>query len=209
MGSGSGSGSEPGSSGASAISVLLVCTANICRSPMAEALLRRSFERAGIRAVVDSAGTSAVVEWDCPPVPEAVQVMATMELDIADHRSRPLTVEDMEATDLVIGLARENLRDAAVLSPESLPRLVTLKELVRRGAAVGAPVVGEDLGSWLSRVTVDRPLDALLGDSPGDDVDDPIGRPVGEFRRVAGEISDLADRVVGSLSFIGRPAPRP
>ncbi|MBU3701263.1 MAG: hypothetical protein FGM58_04350 [Acidimicrobiia bacterium] len=190
------------------VSVLIVCTANICRSPMAEALLQRSLDAADVPASVTSAGTSTMLEWGRPPAPEAVEVMATMGLDIAAHTSRPLTVRQIAAADLVIGMAREHLRDAALMAPYALPRLVTMKELVRRTGAAGAPAVGEDLGAWLGRLTADRPLDELLGDSLADDIADPFGSSVAEFRRTADELSGLADRVAGSLSLIGRPPPQ-
>lgn len=191
------------------VSVLIVCTANICRSPMAAALLQRSLDVAGVPASVESSGTSAVLEWGGPAAPEAVQVMSSMGLDIAAHASRPLAIEQIESADLVIGLAREHLRDVAVMSPDALPRLVTLKELVRRAGTVGAPGVGEDLGEWLQRLTVGRPLQELMGDSLSDDILDPFGLPLSEFRRTATEIAGLTDRVAGSLSLVGRPPPQP
>ena len=132
-----------------------------------------------------------------------------MGLDIAAHASRPLAIEQIESADLVIGLAREHLRDVAVMSPDALPRLVTLKELVRRAGTVGAPGVGEDLGEWLQRLTVGRPLQELMGDSLSDDILDPFGLPLSEFRRTATEIAGLTDRVAGSLSLVGRPPPQP
>lgn len=190
------------------ISVLVVCTANICRSPMAQAFLQRSLDAAGVRAEVSSAGTSGMVDWGLPAAPEAVQVMAEMGLDIAGHASRALTAEQMASADLVIGMAREHLRDAAVMAPDALPRLVTLKELVRRAGTAGAPGVGEGLGPWVERLTADRPLGELLGDSPVDDIDDPFGLPLVEFRRTGTEIAGLTDRIAGSLALIGRPPPR-
>lgn len=190
------------------MSVLVVCTANICRSPMTQVLLQQSLHAAGVSAVVESAGTSGLVEWGSPAAPEAVQVMSTMGLDLTGHTSRALTVEQLATADLVIGLAREHLRDAAVMAPDVLGRLVTLKEMVRRAGAVGAPAVGEPMGAWVARLTADRPLSDLLGDSVVDDIDDPFGLPVAEFRRTAMEIAGLTDRVVGSLALIGRPPPR-
>lgn len=188
--------------------VLVVCTANICRSPMAQAFLQRSLDVAGVGASVSSAGTSGLVEWGMPAAPEAAQVLAEMGLDLTGHSSRALTAQQLLSADLVVGMAREHLRDAAVMAPEALPRLMTLKELVRRAGMVGAPGVGEELGVWVERLTADRPLGELLGDSPVDDIDDPFGLPLVEFRRTAAELADLSDRIAASLSLIGRPAPQ-
>jgi protein-tyrosine phosphatase len=179
--------------------VLLICTGNIARSPMARALLQRSLDRAGVSASVESSGT---MDWQRPAEPEAVEAMASMDLDISSHVSRPLTAEQIAGMDLVIGLAREHIRDAALLCPESIPRMFTLKEIVRRSGEVKGPGNGETLDSWLHRLTVDRTLDSLLGDSIIDDVIDPIGLSVSEYQATAIEISGLVDRLAASLVLL-------
>ena len=180
-------------------SVLFICTGNIARSPMAEALMRRALDRQGVSASVESSGT---MDWLRPAEPEAVEVMATMGLDISTHMSRPLAVDQLRSVDLVLGLAREHVRDAALLSPDVLPRMFTLKEIVRRSGEVRGPGHAESLDSWLGRLTADRTLDSLLGDSPTDDIIDPIGLPVTEYRTTALEISRLTDSLAASLGLL-------
>ena len=87
-----------------ALNLLFVCTGNTCRSPMAEALFRRllSFDPRE-RFKVSSAGTQAYA--GAPATPEAVQVMAESDIDIASHRSRPLTGPLLEETDLILTLS--------------------------------------------------------------------------------------------------------
>jgi protein-tyrosine-phosphatase len=78
------------------VSVLLfVCTGNLCRSPMAEALLRQRLEDANLtpRVQVRSAGVWA--QEGRPASAEAIEVMAERALDIEDHRAHVLTAEDM------------------------------------------------------------------------------------------------------------------
>lgn len=180
-------------------SVLLICTGNIARSPMAQALLQRSLDQVGVVASVESSGT---MDWLRPAEPEAVEVMAEMGLDISSHVSRPLSVDQIRSVDLVIGLAREHVRDAALLLPDALPQMFTLKEIVRRSGDVMGPGTSESLTSWLSRLAADRTLDSLLGDSVTDDIIDPIGLPVSEYRNTAAEISQLTASLASSLALL-------
>ena len=80
--------------------IVCVCTGNTCRSPMAAALLRRELDRVGRPDVqVESAGLAAD---GSPATPQAVEVMAEWGIDIAAHRSRPLTAELLQQADAVL-----------------------------------------------------------------------------------------------------------
>jgi protein-tyrosine phosphatase len=94
--------------------LLFVCAGNICRSPMAEALLRHvAKSRPALETlVVGSAGTIALS--GNLPCADAVDVMRRQfELEIAAHRARPLT-RRLRA-DLVLALDRETEREARAL----------------------------------------------------------------------------------------------
>ena len=101
---------------------------------MAEALLADRLASTGVPVTVTSAGmlTSGVA-----PPPEVVAALAPYGLDISEHRSRHLEAADVEAADLVVGMARSHVRDAVVLVPGAWPRIFTLKELARRGSDAG------------------------------------------------------------------------
>jgi protein-tyrosine phosphatase len=160
---------------------------------MAEALLTNRLASLGSAATVRSGGMLGDGE---PPHPEAVTVMVGYGLDIAAHRSRRVTGDDLEAADLTLAMARENLRHAVVTAPAAWPRAFTLKELVRRGGAVGPRAAGEDLASWLARAHEGRERAALLGDSAADDVADPAGGPPGGYVETAAILNVLLDRLV-------------
>jgi protein-tyrosine phosphatase len=174
--------------------ILLVCTANICRSPMAQAFLARELAVRGVAATVRSAGTAGHAA--APPA-EVVSVMAGHGLDVSAHRGRQLTGADLTAADLVLTLAREHLRHAVVAVPEAWPRAFTVREAVRRGREAGGPLPGEPLAAWLGRLHTGRSRMALLGDSPDDDVADPVGGPLRDFAAtadgLAGLMAELAD----------------
>ena len=79
--------------------ILVVCVGNICRSPMAEAVLRNALRnQEGI--TVESAGLGAMVDW--PPAEFAEELMAERGLDIAGHRARQLSPELLHEADLVL-----------------------------------------------------------------------------------------------------------
>ena len=87
--------------------VLLVCTGNICRSPLAEALLRRELERRGVNGIdVASAGTGA---WEgAPASEEAFLVGLEHGLDLAQHRATLATRDVLAECDLVLTMSRHH-----------------------------------------------------------------------------------------------------
>jgi len=87
--------------------ILLVCTGNICRSPLAEALLRRTLEQRSVDGVsVTSAGTGA---WDGAPASEGAYLVGLERgLDLSGHRARLLTRELVEEADLILTMARHH-----------------------------------------------------------------------------------------------------
>jgi protein-tyrosine phosphatase len=160
---------------------------------MAEGLLRQALESRGVDAHVSSSGF--LLEGD-PATGDAVAVMRMRDIDIEPHRSRTTTVELLERADLVIAMARTHVREAGVLLPAAYPRMFTLKELVRRGAEVGPRTDGESLEGWLERVGEGRDPNALLGDSPDDDVADPVGKSFRTYKKTAKELDGLVQSLV-------------
>jgi protein-tyrosine phosphatase len=173
--------------------VLVLCTANVCRSPMAQALLTDRLGALGRAVTVRSGGMLG--DGD-PPRPEAITAMAGYGLDIAWHRSRRVTADDLERADLTLAVARENLRYAVVTAPAVWPRAFTICELVRRGQAIGRRLPEESLADWLARVHAGRERAALLGDSSEDDVADPTGGPQRGYTGTAAILSGLADQLI-------------
>jgi protein-tyrosine phosphatase len=173
--------------------VLLVCTANLCRSPIAEALLRHRFEERGLSVAVASAGLR---EPDRPVLADALEVLAGRGLDARDHRSRRIDPDLVRSAGLILGLERKHVREAVVLDPHAWPRAFTLKEVVRRGQAVGARRPDESWPRWLARVHAGRRRGDLLGSSPEDDVADPTGGTLEDYEATAAELDELLTRLV-------------
>jgi len=180
--------------------ILVLCTANVCRSPMAQALLAGELGARGVPAAVHSAGTLAS---GAPPPGEVVAAMAPYGLDVREHRSQLVTADDLEGADLIVAMARAHLRHAAVMDPASWPRAFTLRELVRRGGETGPRRAGEPLAEWLARAHAGRSRMALLGDSPEDDIADPMGGAPEDYAQTAAELRVLT----GRLAELGWGAP--
>jgi len=77
--------------------IMVLCTGNICRSPMAEALLR---QRLPSRYRIESAGLGALVGHPADPV--ACELMAEQGLDISAHRARQVDVTMLRGVDLIL-----------------------------------------------------------------------------------------------------------
>ncbi len=178
------------------IEILIVCTGNICRSPMAEGLLRLRLRERGIPAEVSSTGLVAAGR----AVPaDALAAARRFGVDLDAHRSRVLDRDQLDRADLVLTMEQAHVREVAVLDREHFGRTFTLREIVRRGGEVGPRKDGETVEGWLERVAIGRRVRDVLGVGTGDDVADPYGRSATTYRRAADEIDGLLVRLLDLL----------
>lgn len=98
----------------------MVCMGNICRSPLAEAVLRAKLAQAGLanQVLVDSAGTSEHHRGE-PPDPRGVRCAEARGYSLKGLRSRPVSDEDFERFDLLLAMDRSNLDNLRRRCPES------------------------------------------------------------------------------------------
>lgn len=99
--------------------ILFVCLGNICRSPLAEAVARLEFERAGLDIAVDSCGTGG---WHAGEGadPRSVRVGAEAGYDLTPHRARKLSGEDFSRWRWLLAMDQANLQDMRARCPEHL-----------------------------------------------------------------------------------------
>lgn len=163
---------------------------------MAEAILRRDLADRGVGAHVSSAG---LLYDGRPAAEEVIELMDARSLDVRPHESRKMTAAMLAGSDLIIGMAREHVREAALLQPARFPQTFTLKELVRRGGAIGPRPAHESVEAWLERASAGRRPTDYLGSSESDDIADPMGRRFGVFKKSAVEIETLTASLVDLL----------
>lgn len=101
-------------------SILLVCLGNICRSPLAEAMLQQEFPEKNI----SSAGLTALV--DHPADPFAQRVAAEHGLDLSQHRARQITDEMCHEAELILVMESWHKKELETLYLSSRGRIFCL-----------------------------------------------------------------------------------
>jgi RpiB/LacA/LacB family sugar-phosphate isomerase len=105
--------------------ILFICTGNVCRSPMAEALFRHAARGRGEFRVV-SAGLGAMDGQ--PPTQHSVQAMRELGVDISGQRSRMLTADLVRQADFIFGMTHAHVDTIALLYPPAAEKTFLLRE---------------------------------------------------------------------------------
>lgn len=163
---------------------------------MAQVLLADALSVRDVDARVHSAG---LLDDGRAASEHGVTLMADRGLDLSAHRSRRMTAAMLGAADLIIGMERRHVREAAVLEPSCWPRAFTLPELARRAQAAGPRPAGTALDAWLPTLVEGRTTADHLGSDPRDEVADPYGRSLRTYRRCAEQLDQLVAEVVDGL----------
>lgn len=149
-----------------AVSVLMVCLGNICRSPLAEAALRHHAARMGLDLIVDSAGTG---DWHVghPPDRRAQEVALRLGgIDISGLRARQVHHNDFHRFDHIVAMDHANHRTLLDLAPaEGVAKLSLLLDHMpgREGEAVPDPYYGDDTDFEHVWRLVDAAAEQLIG----------------------------------------------
>jgi protein-tyrosine phosphatase len=183
------------------LAVLVVCTGNICRSPIAEGFLRdRSARVLGDPLRVGSAGTWA--RTGKPPTDEAILAAGERGVDIAAQTSTSFRGELARRADLLVTMTEEQRGEVLGQVAEAAGKTFTLKELVTLLRELPAPPSPSDRETVLRRIA---DADALRRGSGAPevfdaDVADPLGLSLEAYRAVAWEIESLVDELLERLA---------
>lgn len=149
-----------------AISILLVCMGNICRSPMAHGVVRYRLQQKQLfeRIRVDSAGTHGY-HAGAPPDDRAQAATRRRGIEISDLQSRLVTPEDIESFDVILAMDDENLQFLRELSgDEHQDKLHLFMEfaLDAAGRSVPDPYYGGPIGFERVLDMVEDAADGLI-----------------------------------------------
>ena len=101
--------------------ILMVCLGNICRSPLAEGIMKQKAAENGLKWTVDSAGTGS---WHTGELPDrrSIAIARARGVDITDQRARTFQAIDFERFDRIFVMDIQNLADVMRLAPTALHR---------------------------------------------------------------------------------------
>lgn len=167
-----------------------MCTANVCRSPLMELLLRDRLDPQ--RYEVASAG---VMGWRDAPVDSMVRLeLARLDVDGSGFRSRPLRPEHVRAADLVLTATKEHRAAVLELDPGALRKTFTLLEFASLTEGHRAATL-PDLVADAARRRSTGPADT--------DVPDPYRRPPAVHRKAADLIDGATATIARTLGEVG------
>jgi len=92
--------------------ILMVCLGNICRSPIAEGVMRQKIEEYGIDAEVNSCGTASYHIGEAPDY-RGIQTLNNYDIDISQHQGQQFTVSDFDTYDLIFAMDTSNYSNLA------------------------------------------------------------------------------------------------
>jgi len=161
--------------------ILLVCTANQCRSPMAEGLMRRKLEREGRAGEIRAASAGVDALDGCRATENSIQAMAARGIDISEHRSRATenSIQAMAARGIDISEHRSRATTDKILQDAAL--ILTMER-------AHANVLQALFPAHAERVHLLAQMAGLESD-----VADPVGSPLEDYRRTAQEIENLIE----------------
>jgi protein-tyrosine-phosphatase len=157
------------------------------------------------RGVDGSCGSVGLLKGGrtCPE--PLVVAMDAHGIDVSGHVSRQITPRIIETSALIVTAERVHVREVAIKARGSFGRTFTLKELVRRGSAVGSRDTDQSLEDWVALAAGERTPSDLLGSSPIDDIADPYLGTAEDYEETCRDL----DLLTHQLTDLIWPPPEP
>jgi len=157
--------------------ILLVCTGNTCRSPMAQGILKKLLQERGKNYAslynIQSAGISTVPGMS--PTTEAVKVMSEQGMDISSHRSQQLGEDLVKSADLILVMTWEHKKYLQKQYPFAQEKVFLIKELAQ----------SKYYGDYDKNNDEVKKLEIL----------DPLGKPISFYRAAAQDLKINLEKI--------------
>jgi len=177
--------------------VLIVCTANLVRSPVAEAAFNGWLDGQKERPLVFASAGLATVDGEAVPK-ELIQEIRPFFLDLHDHRSRSVSRDDVRRAALVLAMTEDHRETLRSLLPSATPRIFTLREFARLSKE--CPTLSEqddDVVAYVTAVHRQRPRTPAA--KAAEDIVDAFGSTTARRQAVVAEVVEQVGRITERL----------
>ncbi len=177
--------------------LLIVCTANVCRSPITAMMIDSALLEQGVDVIVESAG---FLEGGASACDTMRGFAGEIELDLGFHRSQSVDGWTAERASLILTMQRNHARDLVVDFNVDPRRVFTLGSFLR--LAGECPPMGEPFADWLAALSDHRNPTDLLSKSGSDEIGDPHGGSRRAHRRTFEQLQRNAMQVADVLAKV-------
>jgi protein-tyrosine phosphatase len=171
--------------------VLFVCTANICRSPMAAALFAKAAHDYGADGAV--AASAGFLEGGRPAHDSVMEILGQKGIDLSRKRSRKLSADLVDGADLILTMTSEHARGVVSRFPSSIDKVYTLRHFA---VVVSPRDLDQTPEAWLEVISASTRRSYVSDDEAGD-VPDPIGREFSVFTALGVELENSINWIMG------------
>lgn len=193
------------------VEILTVCTGNVCRSPLAAAMLHVQLAQSGF--VTRSAGTRGLT--DAPMTRQTIELARSFGIPddiLVSHRATALTEDLLQTPTLIFTMTRDHRREVVELAPSRVRATFTIREFARLADSLtdhqlhtAANVGGSDPASRVramsAAVASQRGLVVSPAELTADDVIDPYGRSQRTYQLSASQLTPAVNSAVRALKL--------
>lgn len=192
---------------AQSFSILVVCTAHHCRSPVMDAIwTARARDRFGSAWRISSAGTNPRVGLAVHPL--VGTALAAAGIDPTIDRAVQLDAESIRSADLILTAERRHRAEVVRMVPAAVNRAFTLREFARLAGSLAPIGAGDPVTTGLELVRRSRQAraDHVPVAAVQDDLVDPMGHGADEFADCVRTVQDAVDEILSAVTPPRRPS---